>query len=208
MMRNIRNIILLLFTVLIQSTAVAANPTAQQILQKSASTLLNSGGITAKYTFKTGQYSESGQIAVKGKKYRITSSQRCIWYNGTSLWTLDVADNEVTLSSPTVAEASAMNPYLLVSNYKTDYTAKLVKGTVSGTYSVVLTPKNAQSYIKSATICIKSSDYMPVRLDITDRLGNKSVLIITDIKTNVTLKDTEFSFPANKYPGVNLVDLR
>lgn len=190
------------------SVAHAAAPDAVQIMQKSASALLKSGGVTASYTLKAGGASETGTISVKGKKFAIASSSRSIWYDGSSLWTLDPDEKEVTLTAPTAADVASVNPYLLVSNYKAEYTAKLVKGNVKGTYNVLLTPKNRQNYVKSATLCIRASNYMPVRMDVTDRSGNKTVIVVSNVKTGVKLADSIFKFIPKSHPGVRLIDLR
>lgn len=190
------------------SVAHAVMSDAAQIMQKSASALLKSGGVTASYTLKTGGASETGSISVKGKKFAITSSSRSIWYDGASLWTFDPEEKEVTLTAPTAADVASVNPYLLVSNYKTEYTARLVKGTVKGTYNIQLTPKNRQNYVKSATLCIRASNYMPVRMDVTDRNGNKTVIVVSHVKTGVKLADSVFRFTPKNHPGVKLIDLR
>lgn len=200
--------ILVILAILLSAMSVNAALTASDILQKSASALLKSGGVTASYTYKTGAYSESGTLYAKGKKYSLISSKRSIWYNGQSLWSLNPAEKEVTLSLPTAAEASALNPYMLVSSYKTEYTAQLVTSNIKGTYGILLTPKNKSSYIKSATLCVRSSNYMPVRLDITDRSGNKSTIVITNVKTGQKLGDSTFTYNAKSHPGVSLIDLR
>lgn len=202
--------IIILLTFILSCIAVDAQgaQTAAQILQKSANSLLSSGGITAGYTYKNGSYVEKGTLNVKGKMFSIISSSRSVWYNGKSLWTLDASENEVSLTAPTAAEAATMNPYLLVSNYKTEYTATLVKSNIKGTYAIQLTPKSRQHFIKTAILCIRSSNYMPVRLDIADKTGAKYSIYISNIKTGVALSDNNFSFPKSKYPGVSLIDLR
>ncbi|MCM1319055.1 MAG: outer-membrane lipoprotein carrier protein LolA [Muribaculaceae bacterium] len=200
--------LLIILTLLLTGVSLYSAPTAADVLQKSASALLKSGGVSASYTYKSGRYSENGTLKAKGKKYSLISNSRSIWYNGQSLWTLNPSEKEVTLSNPTTAEAAALNPYMLVSAYKTEYTAKLVTSTIKGTYSVQLTPKNRSNYIKSATICIRSSNNMPVRLDVTDRSGNKSTIIITDVKTGVKLSDSTFTYSSKSHPGVSLIDLR
>lgn len=200
--------IILLLTLLIGVFALHGAPTAASILDKSAAALLKSGGVSASYTYKSGGYSENGTLKTKGKMFSLISSNRSVWYNGKSLWTLIESEKEVTLSAPTTAETSSLNPYMLVSSYKTEYTAKLVKSTIKGTYSILLTPKNKSNYIKSAVLCIRSNGYMPVRLDVTDRSGNKSSIIISGIKTGQKFSDSTFAYNAKSHPGVKLIDLR
>lgn len=188
--------------------AQGASLSAAQILQKSASALLKSGGVTASYTLKTGGVTETGSLSVKGKKFTISSTGRTIWYDGASLWTYDPTEKEVTLTAPTAADVASVNPYLLVSNYKNEYTARMVKGTVKGTYNVQLTPKNRQNFVKSAVLCIRASNYLPVRMDVTDRNGTKTVIVISDVRTGLKLSDSVFRYSPKRFPGVKLVDLR
>ncbi len=190
------------------ASAFAAAPNAEQIMKKSASALLGGGGITASYTMKAGGHAEKGTLYVSGKKFSIISSSRSLWYDGKTLWNWNSGENEVTLSAPTAAEVATMNPYMLVSNYRAEYTARLVKGTVAGTYNVLLTPKNRNNYVKSATLCVRSDTYMPVRLDVTDRNGSKTSLIISGVKKKQKFQASQFKFPKAKYPGANVVDLR
>lgn len=190
------------------SVAHAATPDAAQIMQKSASALLKSGGVTASYTLKAGGASETGSISVKGKKFAIASQTVRYGMTVPHCGLLTLTEKEVTLTAPTAADVASVNPYLLVSNYKTEYTARLVKGTVKGTYNIQLTPKNRQNYVKSATLCIRASNYMPVRMDVTDRNGNKTVIVISNVKTGVKLSDSVFRFTPKNHPGVKLIDLR
>lgn len=207
-MNRLYTAILSLILLLAGAAVAEAAPNAAQILQKSANALLKSKGVTASYTYKSGSYTEKGKLSAKGKKFTLSSPQRSFWYNGKSLWTLDPSEKEVTLSAPTASEVASMNPYLLVSSYKADFTAKLVKSTIKGTYSIQLTPKNSRYYIKNATLCIRASNYMPVRLDITDRNGAKSSITVTGVQTGVTLSDAIFTYNAKSHPGVQLIDLR
>ncbi|MCM1005252.1 MAG: outer-membrane lipoprotein carrier protein LolA [Prevotella sp.] len=207
-MKHIYRLVLLVALLLTGTMLEAASPTAAQILQKSSSALLKSGGISASYTYKSGNYTESGTLSAKGKMFSLISPQRSIWYDGKSLWTLNPDEKEVTLSAPTAAEASSLNPYMLVSNYKTEYTAKLVTGTIKGTYNILLIPVNKSNMVKSATICIRSSNYMPVRLDVTDRSNNKASIIVTNVRTAQKFNNSTFVYNAKAHPGVKLIDLR
>lgn len=206
--RKIRYIIALLLIPFGAGCISAQSISAPQILQKAASALNSVGGVTAGYIFKSGSYSEKGTIAVKAHKYLINTAERTVWYDGKTMWSLNKDDKEVSISAPTAAEAGAMNPYLIAANYKTEYTAKLLKSTVKGTYNIQLTPKNKNSYLKSAILCVRASNYMPVRLDITDKQGNKTSIAVTDVKTNVSLPDSKFVYAPSANPGVKVIDLR
>lgn len=203
-----RLVIIVLSVLLAGFSCKAASPSASDIMQRAATSILKNGGISATYTLKSGKFTQSGTINVKAKKFSILTKEASTWFDGTTLWMYNAEDNEVSISNPTAAEIVYMNPYALVASYKTEYTAKLVTGTVKGTYSIQLTPKNSKNPVKSAVLCIRASNYQPVRLDVTARNGVKTVIIVTNIKTGVSLSDNIFKYPSSKYPKAQVLDLR
>lgn len=183
-------------------------PSAEQVMAKASSALLKGGGVTATYTYKQGGQSSSGTLKVKGKKFAILTKGNSLWYDGKTMWSYDAYENEVTLTNPTAGELASMNPYALVSSYKKDYTVRLVTGKIKGTYNVQLTPKSKNNPVKSATLCLRASNYMPVRLDVTSRDGSKNTIIVSDIRTGQSLPDATFRYPAKSHPKARTVDLR
>lgn len=203
---RLATIIIALLALAFHANAVA--PKAADIMQKAASSLLKSGGITATYTLKAGTHTQGGAINVKGKKFSVITKEISTWYDGLTMWNYNSSDNEVTISTPTAADVASMNPYALVSSYKSEYNVRLVSGNIKGTYNIQLTPKNSKNPVKSAVLCLRASNYQPVRLDVTARNGAKTVIIVTNIKTGVSLSDASFKFPSSKYPKAQVVDLR
>lgn len=201
-------IIISLISLIFPSKGLAATHSAAEIMQKASSLLLKGGGIKATYTLKTGGQTQQGTLTVKGRKFSVLTKSMCTWYDGKTLWDYNAVDNEVTVSNPTSADIATLNPYVLLSSYKTEYTAQLVTGTVKGTYNVRLTPKNAHNPVRSAVLCLRASNYQPVRLDVTLRTGVKSSIIITNVKSGLSLSDSSFKYPAKKYPKAQVIDLR
>lgn len=181
---------------------------ASQVLDRAASSLAKSKGVTAAYTLVSGSARQSGSIKSKGKKFVITAGGVTTWYDGHTQWNLNAASGEVTVSTPTAQELASGNPYLLVTSYKTHYTLKPLKSKIPGTYAIQLSPKSAQNPVKQAVIYIRSSDYMPCRLDVTPRKGSVTSVMITSIKKGVSLADSDFVFPKSRYPKVEVIDLR
>ncbi len=192
----------------IGAVTTSAAPTAASVLDKAASALLKAKTVTASYTVKSGGAVQKGSISVKGKKFCIACGGFGTWYDGRTLWNYNKADNEVTISAPTAQEIVTVNPYALLSSYKTLFTAKLQNSSIAGTYAITLTPKSAQNMVRHAVLYIRSSDSQPVRLDVTDRTGAKSIVVITDIRRGSKLTDSAFVFPSSRYKNVSTIDLR
>lgn len=201
------NILTLLLILLASFTAGAI--TADKILANAAARFTKAGGISASYTFssKTGGRSE-GTIKVKGKKFRIDTPQVMVCYDGTNQWEYVKGNDECTLTAPTFQETSQLNPYAVLSTYKTAYRAASVKSSIKGTYAVRLTPVSSHSAIAKATLYVRASDWQPVRLDVLDRTGSLTTIIIKSITTGVNLPDATFRFDKTAHRGVEMIDLR
>ena len=116
-MKKIINTIALLLI----AVAVSAQ-TAREVLDKTAKTLSNKGGITASFSIKNGA---AGTISVKGKKFQATTPDGIVWFNGKTQWTYVKQNSEVNVSNPTDAELQAINPYNFVYIYRNGYKAEL-----------------------------------------------------------------------------------
>ena len=199
-------ILLLLALIFAIVPAYALN--ASQVLDRAASSLAKSRGVTADYTLISGNSRQAGSMKSKGKKFVITAGGVTTWYDGHTQWNLNAASGEVTVSTPTMQELATGNPYLLVTSYKTHYSIKPLKSKIPGTYAIQLLPKSAQNPVRQAVIYIRSSDYMPCRLDVTPRKGSATSVVITSIKKGVSLADSDFVFPRTRYPEAEVIDLR
>lgn len=203
-MRRIFSILLLLLTLPLSMMAL----TPVQVLDKSASSLTQAGGIEAAYTLMHNGQKQTGSIKAKGKKFYIYAGGVQTWYDGKTQWNFQASSKEVTISTPTAAELATVSPYAMIASYRNTFNASAMKSNVAGTYCIKLTPKNSNSPVKQAIVYIRSNDFMPVKLEATHKNNQKSSIIITSIKKGVTLPDATFAFNKAKHPGVEVIDLR
>lgn len=200
---------LVLAAVLMFGTNAQAAPTAQEIMKTAADRLLKAKGISAGYIVTVkGHGSVNGSIKVQGKSFVISHAQVSTWFDGKTQWNYSHSSNEVTISTPTPEEIQAVNPYALLSSYKSLYTATLEKSKIPGTYAILLTAKSKSSAVKKATLYLRHKDYQPARVDVTADDGSVSTIIITGIQTGQSYGPSTFRFNAKAYPGVTVVDLR
>ncbi len=153
--------------------------------------------------------SKSGNVFMKGTKYRISASGQDIFSDGSNIWTYEKAANEVTINKidPT---ANSITPQKLFTNfYDKDFLYKLngiVKEGGKNLQEIELTPiDKTKPFFKVLLYVDKSTIYTT---KIFEKTGNRYTYSINNMKTNGPITDDTFIFDAKKYPGVEVVDLR
>ena len=188
---------------------------AQDILDKTAGKLKNSGGIEAvfeatafKGTKETG--SASGTIKVKGNKFKIESNSLTTWFDGKTQWTLLAGSDEVNVSTPTAAELQAINPYSFINIYKKGYTATLAKASYEGksVHEVRLVTTSKKSSMQKILLTIDPSTLLPLSVRFKNAKGDWTRIRVRSIKTGRQFADAAFTFDAKQHPGIEVIDLR
>lgn len=186
-----------------------ANLTANEIMQSASKKHLSAKGISANYTvISENSQKETGIIKVQKEKFNITNPTVTIWYDGKTEWDYNINNNEVTVTNPSAEDISMINPYYLLSNYNNLFTSTLNKSKIAGTHCISLIPKSKNSSIQKAILYLRNKDLQPVRIDLT--LDNKQTLtiVITNYKSNQNFNNSTFTFSKEKYPNVEIIDLR
>ena len=188
---------------------------AQDILDKTAGKLKNSGGIEAvfeatafKGTKETG--SASGTIKVKGNKFKIESNSLTTWFDGKTQWTLLAGSDEVNVSTPTAAELQAINPYSFINIYKKGYSATLAKASYEGksVHEVRLVATSKKSSMQKILLTIDPTTLMPLSVRFKNAKGDWTRICVRSIKTGRQFADAAFTFDAKQHPGIEIIDLR
>lgn len=196
-----------LFLVLATSISVVfaqKDAKAQAILDKTAAAYQKANGI--KLTFDGTQ---KGTLLLKGSCFYLDCAGVKSWFNGKTQWSYVQQNEEVTISNPTAEEIQSVNPYALITSYKTLFNYRY-KGTQTRNgkkgQEIVLTPRQ-KGEIQSITFTV-SADYEPIYIGIQLTNGQTQKLNITSYQTNLNLNSTNFSFNAKKYPNAEIIDMR
>lgn len=180
--------------------ASALTPT--DVIDKAAKKLTSAGSVTAKFTG-----SASGTLIVSGDRFAMEAGGFGVWYNGQDMWTYSKKAGETSLTTPTRAELMESNPMAIIKGYKGQF--NVAKVSQSGKlYTVKLTPKSRSSNIRTATVTINTSTWMPTAIDVIFTSNSRMTVNITSIKTGAAMAASAFAYPKSKYPGVEVVDLR
>ncbi len=179
--------------------------TAMSVLDKTAAAVNSKGGMYAAFTISGENISPTdGTIEVKGVKFHTTMPNTIVWFDGKTQWTYLVRNNEVNVNTPTEAELQKINPYSFLSLYRNGYDLKLTQTASANT--VYLTATDGKMSIKELEITISKSTGIPTQVKM--KQNDKWYHIKIKEFKKINLSDDIFSFPQNKYPGAEVIDLR
>ena len=145
----------------------------------------------------------SGTIAIKGRKFRATTAQAIIWYDGKTQWTYMKQNDEVNVATPNETQQAAINPYNFIYMYKNGY--KYTTEKKGGNFVAHLTT-NAKKYILEMYITIDQKSYTPSQVRYRTAKGWTTIDIRNFKQTS--LSDGIFHFNAKEYPNAEVIDLR
>lgn len=207
-------IIAFVFTVAMFAFGASAQ-TAKEVLAKAKTALQNAGGIEASLHIETlnGQQPSTtqGQIRLKGEKFVLDTPESATWFDGKTQWTYLNDNNEVNITNPTTEEIESINPYALLSLHERGYTYTLGAQTTykgKAVYEVRLSSPNTRSDILKLTVLLDKSSYYPVYIEGDFQNDVHSRISVSEFKQGVQFNDAFFVFDKNKYPQVEIIDLR
>ena len=191
---------LALIMALIAAMPVSAQ-SAKQILDKAAAVVSAKQGAQADFTINGQNMNASGTIAIKGRKFRATTAQAIIWYDGKTQWTYMKQNDEVNVATPNETQQAAINPFIYM--YKNGY--KYTTEKKGGNFVAHLTT-TAKKYILEMFITIDQKSYTPSQVRYRTAKGWTTI----DIRNfkQASLSDGIFRFNAKEYPNAEVIDLR
>lgn len=152
-----------------------------------------------------------GKITVKGDKYILETTDQTVINNGTTVWTYlpDVNEVNIDVYDP---DDDEITPSSIFDEYKKGYKYIWMETTKEGgsTCDVIdLIPNDTQNnqFFKIKMV-ITSSDKTLKKWTMFEKSGNKHIYTISNFNSAVSVKDADFSFDTNKYPDVEVIDLR
>ena len=204
MIKMKRTYLLVLILFLSVSLSAQKDKQAREILDKTTNALQQAGGIRATFGGTS-----NGTLLLKGNRFYLNSGGIQSWFDGTTQWSYLESSEEVNVSNPTPEELQTINPYALLSIYKSGYNYKYA-GTKSRNgkqgFEVILTPENKQD-ITSITLFV-SQTYQPLYIKVEQSNKSANEIIVTSYQTNQPLDNATFKFDKKKFPNAEVIDLR
>lgn len=201
---------LLVFLLTIVSVLPVRAVTPQEVLAETTAKIFKASGIECHYKATGDSGSSSGLYRVSGNKfYMEATGLGNEWYDGRTLWNLNPATKEVTVSTPTAQEVAEANPLSYLNGYASKYKIFFSrKRKDKARYLVLLNPKSAKSGFMAIEVAINKKTMLPERMIIRDKQDQVTTIQFTGLTLNKKFADSAFTFPASQYPGYETIDLR
>lgn len=202
-----KKVILFLIAALASLTVTAG--TGDAVFNKSIAAYKAAKGIAVRYSMSGAFGKSSGQIIMQGNKFCLTASNMICWYNGKTQWSYSTMSNEVSIMEPTAAELQVVNPFSVISNFQTSYTATLMKGNTNSNV-VALKPKNPRtSQYSQVVVTISKKNNLPTAIVATMRDKSKISISLSNYQTGGNFPASTFAYNKKLVPaGAQVVDLR
>lgn len=186
---------------------VYAGESAADFIGRVAGQLKRAGGLSARFSMSSPRGSASGTITAQGNKFCVSTQASSVWFDGKSMWVLNPATQETTLTYPTAEELQEANPLQLAS-MAPHFFVNWGKSTDTSVKAVVLRPKSKKMGLKQVVMTVSPKTMLPVSIIIDPASGGRIKVKVSGVATGKNYPASTFTYPANKYPAYRLVDLR
>ncbi len=208
--------ILTIFALLTLTTvpSLAGTPTASEIIKNVQENYNRTNDATIRFTqtvvYPVSKISKTitGTLFLKkGNKYRIDTDDKVIVTDGKTSWVYLPGSQQVLIDNFR-DDKNTITPDRFLLNVPSDYFAVLLstkKSDSGDVYTLRLTPKSDNSFIRSIRIVIKG-DWTVSSAEVADMNDTRYTYTVDSLATNTGLPDSEFKFVPPK--GAQVVDLR
>ena len=186
------------------SFSFAYGQSAKEVLDKTAAVVSAKNGAQASFSIKGDNFSTSGTIAIKGRKFHATTPQAVVWFDGKTQWTYVKKNDEVNVANPSESELATINPYSFIYMYKKGYSYTLTKK--GANYEIHLKATDKKRSIQELFLVINQKTSVPSRIRLKQKKG-WTTIDIRNFKTS-SLSDGLFRFNSKDFPSAEIIDLR
>ena len=212
-MRNLLSATLLLFSVSSLPAQISGNslgtndPDAKKLLEsvtakfKSYKTVKAAFQLQIENSAGKVQGTKKGTAYMKGNKYKLELNEQVIFCDGNKVWTYDKGSNEVQVTKVDPAGNSFTPQKIFTNFYDKDFLYKL-NGVKNNMAEIQLTPTDKRVKYHTVYLYVNKNNNTITSAKVLETAGNTYFYSISNMKTNVNLKDEDFTFDKKKYPGV------
>lgn len=152
---------------------------------------------------------KSGVIYVQGDAYRLEMEGQMIVCDGHTVWTYLPDSDEVMVSNVEDSDES-VSPTQILSKYGSDYKARFSadKNAKDENIKVIsLKPEDGNKF-ERMTVCVDEKNLSLESFSIYDKNGNIFTYNIKALVPDQVFADSVFTFNAQAYPDVEVIDMR
>jgi len=154
----------------------------------------------------------TGSLLIKNNKYRITTPQSVVYFNGKTMWTHMIREQEVTITEPEPDEDDPMgNPARFFTLYSRDFKYRYVKQTTvneQAYHEIDLFPNNLNQPYSRIKVFVGVNTEMPGIISSIGKDGVDYTFFLKNYVLDREVADLTFSFDQVKNKKVEVIDLR
>ena len=208
-----RYFIILLLSVATFTTLAQNDSKAKEILDKTAAKFKAYPAAEVEFTLTMENPEEDinevheGKAWMKGNMYKVNLMDVENYYNGKIIYTYMPEVQEVNIKNPSEEEEGFLNPTTLFDIHNQGFEQKLINNTSNNSY-IELYPKEKKNFEKIG-IWVNPTTSSIQKVTSFGKDGNQVTIAIKSIKQlNPVPADSFFTFDPNKYPEVEVIDMR
>lgn len=147
----------------------------------------------------------SGTIIAGRDGYRVEMRNQVVVTDEKTTWVYLMDDQQVIINHY-VEEEGSFSPNQFIGESAEQFTASFASATDPVHYVVQLRPRSPDSYIDTATLRVRKSDYVATRIDVVDVNGAAIQFEMSEVNFHPQVSEDTFRFSVPD--GVEVIDLR
>ena len=192
------------------------NQKAKLILDKVSETTKSYKSITANFEFIMEnaevelKETNLGALIIQAEKYKLSINGVEIFSDGKTQWTYIKDAEEVNITEAGISDEGAINPATIFTIYEEGfnyvYLGEFVKGSVK-TYKIDLIPTEEKNFSR-VILEINQNNYQIIGATMFGTDGNTYTINVKNLDTSKQYTASTFIFDSQKYPKVDIIDMR
>ena len=154
----------------------------------------------------------TGNLLMKKEKYKISTTGSVVYFNGKTMWTHTIDDQEVIITEPGNNEEDFMsNPANIFTLYNRDFKYRYIRETTRNGLKfdeIDLYPKNLDQPYSRIKLLVNRNNDMPEVITSFGKDGVNYTITLTNFQPDREISDTLFTFDPAKNKKVEVVDMR
>lgn len=191
-----------------------AEISGRKVLDNAASFIKKSGDIRVSFSATsfqgtTEQESVSGTLLLQGRRFHLDTPEMITWFDGKTQWSYLPENEEVNVTTPTEKEIQSVIPYVFLDLYKKGYRITMKESSLRNTptYEVHLIAQRSDIAAQELYIDVRKSDFCPLCVRVRqDNIWNR--ISIRQFEGRQKFGEADFTFPRDRYPDAEIIDLR
>jgi outer membrane lipoprotein carrier protein len=195
------------------------DPEAKKILDDFSKKTKSYTAYSAKFTIESEnrqngeKLTNTGDILIKGDKYRMNLNKTVIFYNGNDVFNYIPESNEVSIAKPNKKKDDAFfkDPSKLFNIYTKDYKFRYLGETTINNlafYEIDLYPFDINKKYSIIKLLIQKDNLQLLRAKVIMKSGVQYTLTILNFSNSEKASDKDFNFDIKAHKDIEVIDLR